>query len=193
MKTKQTIYTILFSMLLLGITSTFADEETERYSVPPMPDPRPPIFRTFSVGQEAQQTLSKCIIVIAWAHPPRGTDKTGYQIWGDRRILTKEQLSTSLRALCQTTEDWAYQPHLLVVGNEWGAGRELDPLMKELSKTHEIDTYYYGASGLFREVGFKEEGEDRRKKIVAAVDTGTIRSEHDAADQEPAHDDSKVE
>ncbi|MEZ5325478.1 MAG: hypothetical protein R3F19_10485 [Verrucomicrobiales bacterium] len=150
-----------------------------------MPDPRPPIFRTFSVGQAAQQALAECIIVIAWQHPPKETDRTGYQIWGDRRILTKNQLSASLRILCQTAESWAEQPHLLVVGNEWGAGRELDPLMKELSKAHEIDTYYYGASYLFVEVDFREDEEGRRKAIVAAVDAGIIADKQEVTAQKP--------
>ena len=180
-------------LVTLGVSLVSADENSNPASFPAMPDPRPPIYRTFSVGEEAQQTLSESIIVIAWAHPPKGTKKTGYQIWGDARILTKEQISLSLRALCQATDEWAYQPHLLVIGNGWGVGRELDPLMKELSKAHKIDTYYYGASYLFREVAFKEEKEHRRKQIIAAVDTGKKRSEQEGADQPATAPESKPE
>jgi hypothetical protein len=156
-----------------------------------MPDPRPPIYRTFSVGQDAQQILSECIVIIAWAHPPKGSSKTGYQIWGDQRILNKEQVSRSLRALCRSTDKWANQPHLLVIGNDWGAGRELDPIMKELSKFHKIDTYYYGASYLFSGVAFREEEGYRRKEIATAVDEGTAHSEQDGGGQPATRPESK--
>lgn len=157
----------------------FSEEERQNSGFGPMADPRPPIYRTFSVGEKSQQTLSECILVIAWSHPPKGSEQTGYQIWGDQRILTREQLSASLSALCQTTEDWKYQPHLLVIGNQWGAGRELDPIMKKLSRTHQIDTYYFGKSYLFREVAFDIETEERSRAITEAVNTGVKRHSND--------------
>ena len=135
-----------------------------------MADPRPPIYRTFSLGSEAQQDLSECFIVIAWKYSPSGTDKTGYQVWGSDRLLLESQLSATLEHLCAASATWSYPPHLLVIGNQWGAGRELDPLMKGLSQAHKIDTYYYGAAGLFRDVGFKPETGHRKKAINAAIE-----------------------
>lgn len=163
-----------FLVLFLGTSLACADNAP---SIPPMPDPRPPIYRTFSLGEKAQQTLSDSIVIIAWATPPRGTKKTGYQIWGDNRILSKDQLAPSLRSLCKTAESWSYPPPLIVVGNQWGAGRELDPLMKALSKRHKIDTFYYGGSYGFDAVAFKEEEKSRKKRIVAAVNAGIKTSE----------------
>jgi hypothetical protein len=57
-----------------------------------------------------------------------------------------------------------------VVGNQWGAGRELDPLMRALSKAFEIDTFYDGGTHAFEEVDF--EPESRGEAIQAAVTAG---------------------
>ena len=179
-------------LLILGISFVIADENSKPDPFPPMADPRPPIYRTFSMGKKSQQTLSEAIVVIAWLLPPKGSDKTGYQIWGDERILSMKQLSASLQSLCKATESWSEQPHLLVIGNNWNVGRELDPLMKALSKIHEIDTYYYGASYLFREVAFKKEEGRRKKKIVAAVDAGIKSSEQGDSVQPATNVDSRA-
>ncbi len=164
-------------LLLLVSAWLFArsepNQESDSPSIYRMAEPRPPIYRTFSLGSESSQDLSECFIVIAWQHPRSGTDETGYQVWGDDRLLSKSQLSATLEHLCATSGNWPYPPHLLVIGNQWGAGRELDPLMKRLSQVHKIDTYYYGASGVFRDVEFKPETEYRKKAIAVAIDAST--------------------
>lgn len=60
------------------------------------------------------------------------------------------------------------------MGNDWAAGRELDPLMKKLSKDHSIDTFYYGAPFAFGQSKFKRRWPDldrlALKKITEAID-----------------------
>ena len=60
------------------------------------------------------------------------------------------------------------------MGNDWAAGRELDPLMKNLSRDHSIDTFYYGASFAFNKIEFKRRWPNLDKaaltKITKAID-----------------------
>lgn len=145
-------------------------------------DPRPLIYRTFSLGKESKQSLHAMTLILAWSPTQKGlAGKSGYQIWGDERILSKKQLTHSLRALYESYADWGdRKPHVLVMGNDWAAGRELDPLMKNLSKDHSIDTFYYGASFAFRKIEFERRWPDldkhALKKITEAID-GALKTD----------------
>ena len=87
--------------------------------------------------------------------PKRAEKKVGYQIWGDERILSKKQLTQSLRSFYGSYADWGDRKlHALVMGNDWAAGSELNSLMKKLSKDHSIDTFHYGASFAFGTVSY---------------------------------------
>ena len=139
-------------------------------------DPRPPIYRTFSLGKESKQSLHEMTLIIAWSPTQKAlTGKSGYQIWGDERILSIKQLTDILRILYESYADWGdRKPHLLVMGNDWAAGSELNPLMKKLSKDHSIDTFHYGASFAFGKIEFKRRWPDldkhALKKITEAID-----------------------
>jgi len=175
---KKLPLSILFPAIsFVGGNSVFAQQETNASVVLAMAtDPRPPIYRTFSLGKESKQSLHEMTLIIAWDPTRKGlTGKSGYQIWGDERILSKKQLTHSLRSLYESYQDWGdRKPHVLVMGNDWAAGRELDPLMKKLSKDHSIDTFYYGASFAFRKIEFKRRWPDLDKpaltKITKAID-----------------------
>ena len=169
---------------------SFGQEPKSKPAFPPLPDPRIPIYRTFSEGIEAPLLLSDCFIVIAWDKSLESmTGKAGYQLWGDERILSKDELSASLRVLYEKTEGRADRPHLIVVGNQWGAGRELDPVMKLLSKGFGIDIFYHGGTYAFREVAFA--AEKRQAAIRAAIAEGVKRSEQGGADQPATAPESK--
>jgi hypothetical protein len=169
---------LLFTVIsFVAVGFGFARKEIKDGKVPAFAtDPRPPIYRTFSLGKESKQSLHAMTLILAWSPTQKGlAGKSGYQIWGDDRILTKKQLTESLRSLYDSYEDWGdRKPHILVMGNDWAAGRELDPLMKKLSKDHSIDTFYYGSSFAFGKVKFKRRwpdlDKDALKKITEAID-----------------------
>lgn len=46
-------------------------------------------------------------LILAWSSTQKGlAGKSGYQIWGDGRILSKKKLTHSLRALYESYADW---------------------------------------------------------------------------------------
>ena len=175
---KKLSFVFLFVVFsFVGGNSVFAYQETNASDgLVVTTDPRPPIYRTFSLGKESKQSLHAMTLILVWSPTQKGlAGKSGYQIWGDERILSKKQLTHSLRALYESYADWGdRKPHVLVMGNDWAAGRELDPLMKKLSKDHSLDTYYYGASSAFGKIDFKRRwpdlDEQALKKITEAID-----------------------
>ena len=175
---------LLFGAISFGaVGSGFARKEIKDGKIPAFAtDPRPPIYRTFSLGKESKQNLHEMTLIIAWSPTQKGrTGKSGYQIWGDERILSKKQVTQSLRTLYESYADWGdRKPHVLVMGNDWAAGSELNALMKKLSKDHSIDTFYYGASFAFRKVEFNRKWSDldkpALKKIKEAID-GVLEKE----------------
>ena len=180
---KLTLCLLFPAFAFVGGNSVFAHRETNAsVGLVVTSDPRPPIYRTFSQGNESKQNLHEMTLIIAWSPTQKGlSGKSGYQIWGDERILSKKQLTQSLRALYESYADWGdRKPHLLVMGNDWAAGRELNPLMKMLSKDHSIDTFHYGASFAFGKIEFKRRwpglDEHALKKIAKAID-GVLKRE----------------
>lgn len=175
---KKLSFVFLFVVFsFVGGNSVFAYQETNASDgLVVTTDPRPPIYRTFSLGKESKQSLHAMTLILVWSPTQKGlAGKSGYQIWGDERILSKKQLTHSLRALYESYAGWGdRKPHVLVMGNDWAAGRELDLLMKKLSQDHSLDTYYYGASSAFRKIDFKRRrpdlDEQALKKITEAID-----------------------
>ena len=180
----QKLLGFLLSLCFFIGNSVSAHKESNASVVPTVTtDPRPPIYRTFSLGKESKQSLHEMTLIIAWSPTQKfRTKKAGYQIWGDERILSKKQLTQSLCGLYDSYREWGdRKPHVLVMGNDWGAGRELDPLMKKLSKDYLIDTYCYGASSAFAEVSFTPRfrmDKHALKKITEAID-GVLEPERD--------------
>lgn len=174
---KLTLCLLLPAFAFAGASFSFACKETNAsVGLVVTSDPRPPIYRTFSLGKESKQNLHEMTLIIAWSPTQKvRMGKSGYQIWGDERILSKKQLTQSLRTLYESYADWGdRKPHVLVMGNDWGAGSELNPLMKKLSKDHSIDTFHYGASFAFGKIEFKRRwpalDKDALKKITEAID-----------------------
>jgi len=183
---KKLPLSILFpAIFFIGGSSVFAHKESKELGILTLTtDPRPPIYRTFSLGKSSNQSLHAMTLIIAWSPTQKGrSGKSGYQIWGDERILSKKQLTQSLHLLYDSYEDWGdRKPHMLVMGNDWAVGRELDPLMKKLSKDHSIDTFYYGASFAFRKIEFERRWPDldkhALKKITEAID-GVLKTDEE--------------
>ena len=181
---KKLPLSILFpAIFFIGGSSVLAHKESKELGILTLTtDPRPPIYRTFSLGKESKQSLHEMTLIIAWSPTQKALmGKSGYQIWGDERILSKKQLTQSLRTLYESYADWGdRKPHVLVMGNDWAAGSELNSLMKKLSKDHSIDTFYYGASFAFRKVEFNRKWPDldkpALKKIKEAID-GVLEKE----------------
>ena len=99
---KKITLCLLFSAIAFaGASFSFAHKETNTsVRLVVTSDPRPPICRTFSLGKESRQSLHEMTLIIAWSPTQKGlTEKSGYQIWGDERILSKKQLTHSLGAL----------------------------------------------------------------------------------------------
>ena len=182
---KLTLCLLFAAFAFAGASFSFAHKETNA-SVGSVvtSDPRPPIYRTFSLGNESKQNLHEMTLIIAWSPTQKGrTGKSGYQIWGDERILSKKQLTQSLRTLYESYADWGdRKPHVLVMGNDWGAGSELNSLMKKLSKDHSIDTFHYGTSFAFGKIEFKRRWPDldkhALKKITEAID-GALKTDEE--------------
>ena len=93
---------LLFAVIsFVAVGSGFARKEIKDANIPAFAtDPRPPIYRTFSLGKESKQNLHEMTLIIAWSPTQKKlTGESGYQIWGDERILSKKQLTQSLRTL----------------------------------------------------------------------------------------------
>ena len=176
------ILTLAISIFASGAISAAEEEPKEKSLFPPLGDPRIPIYRTFSKGEKAPLVFSECFVVIAWDKSI--SKRPGYQIWGDDRILSKEQLESSLVHLYGRTTDWPERPHLIVAGNQWGAGRELDPILKKLSKEFSIDTFFHGGTHRFLEVDFAPE--ERQEKIRDSVTSGIKEVKKDGAAEPPS-------
>lgn len=153
------------------IHATFAAEKIQPREPRRLEDPRKLMAFMYSNGEKVEEQLWDCFVIIVWRHPPHGSEKSGYQIWGDSRMLTKAELERSLHALCEITEKWSNNPGLFVVGNEWGAGAELNDTMKTLSGEYELRTYHSNPWP-FRRVNFRNEGEQRVAAVKAAIDRG---------------------
>jgi hypothetical protein len=182
---KLTLCLLFPAFAFVGASFSFAYKETNAsVGLVVTTDPRPPIYRTFSLGKSSNQSLHAMTLIIAWSPTQKGwSGKSGYQIWGDERILSKKQLTQSLHLLYESYADWTpRQPHILVMGNDWAVGRELDSLMKKLSKDHSIDTFYYGASFAFRKIEFERRWPDldkhALKKITESID-GVLKTEEE--------------
>ncbi len=182
---KFTLCLLLPAFAFAGASFSFGDKETNSSGgLVVTSDPRPPIYRTFSLGKESKQNLHEMTLIIAWSPSQKGrTGKSGYQIWGDERILSKKQLTQSLRTLYDSYADWEdRKPHVLVMGNDWAAGSELNSLMKKLSKDHSIDTFRYGSSFAFGKIEFKRRWPDldepSLEKIAKAID-GVLKKEEE--------------
>ena len=180
---KLTFFLLFPAFAFITASFIFAHKETNTsVGLVVTTDPRPPIYRTFSLGKESEQNLHEMTLILAWSPTQKGrTGKSGYQIWGDERILSKKQLTQSLRTLYEFYADWGdRKPPVLVMGKDWAAGRELDPLMQKLSKDHSIDTFYYGASFAFRKIEFERRWSDldkhALKKITEAID-GVLKTD----------------
>ena len=180
---KLSLILLFAAISFVAVGSGFARKEIKDGKIPAFAtDPRPPIYRTFSLGKESKQNLHDMTLIIAWSPTQKGrTGKSGYQIWGDERILSKKQLTQSLRTLYESYADWGdRKPHVLVMGNDWAAGSELNSFMKKLSKDHSIDTFHYGASFAFGKIEFKRRWPDldehALKKIAKAID-GVLKRE----------------
>ncbi len=180
---KLSLILLFAAISFVAVGSGFARKEIKDGKIPAFAtDPRPPIYRTFSLGKESKQNLHEMTLIIAWSPTQKAlTGKSGYQIWGDERILSKKQLTQSLRTLYESYADWGdRKPHVLVMGNDWAAGSELNPLMKKLSKDHSIDTFHYGASFAFGKIEFKRRWPELDKsaltKIGLAID-GVLKAE----------------
>jgi len=184
MKNMSSLF-VFVAFSFVGSNPVFAHQETNAsVGLVVTTDPRPPIYRTFSLGKESKQNLHEMTLIIAWSPTQKGrTGKSGYQIWGDERILSKKQLTQSLRTLYESYADWGdRKPHVLVMGNDWGAGSELNSLMKKLSKDQSIDTFHYGTSFAFGKIEFKRRWPDldkhALKKITEAID-GALKTDEE--------------
>ena len=121
-------------------------------------------------------------LIIAWSPTQKdGRGNPAIKSGETSGSLSKKQLTQSLRTLYESYADWGdRKPHVLVMGNDWAAGSELNSLMKKLSKDHSIDTFHYGASFAFGKIEFKRRwpdlDEDALKKIAKAID-GVLKRE----------------
>ena len=125
------------------------------------PDPRSAIPRFIRGSKPGAEHGG--YIVIAWAHPPAGSEQSGYQIWGDNRIVDRQTLWAALGTLMEKRPRDIY-----LVGNEWAAGSELDPLLQQLSKRHSIDVFGGSTFG-FDTTDFRTEPREVEALVSAAI------------------------
>jgi hypothetical protein len=130
-------------------------------------DPRVPdrgAALRFARGERPERGDPGAYVVIAWANPPAGSDRRGYQFWGDDRIIGREAMEFVLETvLGERPRD------VFLVGNDWAAGSELDPLLRKLSKRHRIDVFGASTFG-FNRVDLRAEPAEVKALVSKAID-----------------------
>jgi len=165
---KNAALSILLTCLLGSIASA---DEAGKDARPINPlvqsDPRHPdgggVALRFIRGAKPEKGDHGAYVIVAWANPPAGKDVRGYQFWGDDRIVGKKTIEFVLETVLKE------RPRdVFVLGNEWAAGSELDPLLEELSKRLQIDVIG-GSTFKFNKVDLREEPEDVKNLISKAI------------------------
>lgn len=146
----------------------------------PQKDPRgwPYTSARFRHGKKPEHRDFGAYVIIAWANPPAGSKQRGYQIWGDKRIVPQTTVTEAIELILKE-----YPMDLIVVGNEWGAGRELDVALQEFSGRYHVDIFG-GSTFAFNNVDFHKES-DKVRALVSKAITETIDAQQGGAD-EPA-------
>ena len=164
---KNAALSILLSCLLGSIASADdAGKDARPTDTLEQSDPRPPgggVALRFIRGAKPEKGDHGAYVIVAWGNPPAGSDARGYQFWGDDRIVGKKTIEFVLETVLKE------RPRdVFVLGNEWAAGSELDPLLEELSKRLQIDVLG-GSTFKFNKVDLREEPEEVKNLISKAI------------------------
>lgn len=163
---------------LLGsfVSADEAQNAAEQRNAQPLPlpvpqtglvqsDPRypPGVVLRFTRGTKLAGSDPRAYVIIAWANPPEGSSLRGYQFWGDDRIIGQKAMELVLETvLNERPRD------VFVLGNDWGAGSELDASLQKHSKRHQIDVFG-GSPFRFNKVDFLNEPAEVRDLITKAI------------------------
>jgi hypothetical protein len=174
--------TLLF-VTLFGSVALGEGDQLNRPLTAPQKDPRgwPYTSVRFRDGKKPGKGDFGAYVIIAWANKQRG-----YQIWGDKRIVTQ---TTVTRAIEMILEERPLD--LIVVGNEWAAGSELDAALSELSGRYHVDVLGGSTFG-FDNVEFHSESEEVQTLVSKAI-TAIIKAQQDGADQPATAPESKAQ
>jgi len=147
-------------LISIFITLTTATNSYADMSNGVQDDPRPSRFvrKIYAAGKKVEP-MNTPYAVIAWA-----STKTGYQIWGDTRIMDKATFDKVIHILIGKNPADIY-----IIGNNWGAGSELNKNLQNITKLKEVDVYQ-GSSFAFTKVNFYPESKERKKIIAEAID-----------------------
>lgn len=173
----KSILSITLSCLLGGIVSADEAQKAARLTTPHV-RPRDPqaglvqsdprhldrgVVLRFTRGAKPADSDHGAYVIIAWARPPAGSNLRGYQFWGDDRIIEQKAIELVLEAVLKE------RPRdVFVLGNDWAAGSELDPLLQKLSKRHQIDVFG-GSTFAFDKVDFQGEPMEVRNLISMII------------------------
>ncbi|MDB4265216.1 hypothetical protein N9891_00545 [bacterium] len=131
-------------------------------------------YEWISDGEEKNandlRSLSHSILIVCWSPSPEGEFRS-YQISGIDGYHSAETVESFLRALyAKEVPKTAYgRLNVIVSGNNWGAGKELGPCLKDLSKAHKFSVFYIGGWA-FTKARLQEEPADRLKYIRSAFE-----------------------
>jgi hypothetical protein len=163
---------LLGSFVCADEAQNAAEQSNAQPLPPPIPqaglvqsDPRFPLGVTlrFTRGTKPADSDPRAYVIIAWANPPEGSRLRGYQFWGDNRIIGQREIELVLEAVLKE------RPRdVFVLGNDWGAGSELDPTLQKLSGRHQIDVFG-GSTFRFNQVDFLDETAEVRELITKAI------------------------
>lgn len=150
-------------------------------------DPRPSatLFRYTSlsfdngVAPKNSPLVSQPILVINWYPPedqnnpqlsePKFTDSNGaWQISGLTGYFTQTEVESILKQVYNlySRDEKLLVPDLIVAGNNWGAGTQINPVIGELSKKYKFRSYHIG--GPFMKAILNPEPEVRIKLLKEA-------------------------
>lgn len=178
--TKSILLVCLLGSIVSAEEAQHAAEQRNAQQVPaPLPqaglvqsDPRypPGVVLRFTRGTKPAGSDPRAYVIIAWATPPEGSRLRGYEFWGDDRIIGQKEVELVLETVLKE------RPRdVFVVGNDWGAGSELDASLQELSKRHQIDVFG-GSTFRFNKVDFLDEPAEVKDLITKAINqTQTAR------------------
>lgn len=151
-------------LLLIPSASRAADDAPLTYA-----DPRAAhLYLGIQKGEDVKDHswIKNSLLIVSWAPAPSG-EWMVYQISGIDGYHSRERVEAFLKRFYELPPDKSGDTvNVIVTGNNWGAGSELQETLRPLSKAHSFDVYFANQS--FNQVRLEPEPAERLEEIRKA-------------------------